>query len=456
MEPYIKDFLKRYHDPKQPVLLALSGGPDSLALYQMLVEHQKKHPFSFAVAHVDHGWREESGKEARILEARAENDEVPFHLKKLNPAALKGNLEAECREERRAFFRELCGLYGYQAVLLAHHADDQAETVLKRFFEGSSLINARGLREVSAEPGLILWRPLLKYSKKEIVEWLDKKGLKGFEDATNLDPRFLRGRLRSNVIPALSQMFGKNISTSLLNAGREAGELRGYLETKLAPIMEKIQSGMGGLFLDLNGDLPLHPFELKYLLREFCARGNMKLSRSCLEVAAALLNARAGDKVVQTGSRNLYVDRGRAFLPKGFSKYRGSFIPLTAGTQGFCGWVVRVTESDRKPESKATDWKGVWQGRCSVVLPAGDYFLGPALAAAVYPRESPLSTWWTKAKVPAFLRDAVPVVWEGKDIIHEFLTGKITAILRERTGWIEILMERQLKGNEDCDRMEIN
>ena len=88
--------------------MALSGGPDSLCLFYCLLEYRKRYGTPIHIAHVDHGWREESRQEVEILQRLAGNNQISFHLKTLNPTLMKGNLEAICREERYAFFAELC------------------------------------------------------------------------------------------------------------------------------------------------------------------------------------------------------------------------------------------------------------------------------------------------------------------------------------------------------------
>ena len=141
-------FLNSRCDWSRPVLIGLSGGPDSMALLHLLRECAQKKDLRIGVAHVNHCWRAESSYEAAQLEELVKNLGYSFHLKVLNPSELTGNLEDACRRERLAFFNELTHAYGYQAVILGHHRDDQAETVLKRFLEGASLVNLKGMEEI--------------------------------------------------------------------------------------------------------------------------------------------------------------------------------------------------------------------------------------------------------------------------------------------------------------------
>lgn len=283
----LSKFFSAYLDEEKPVLLAFSGGPDSLALLHLLIEYRQKHSLSFALAHVDHGWREESGAEARQIEEMAAQLSVPFHLKKLQPAEMKAkNLEAACREERLLFFSALCQQYHYQAVLLGHHADDLAETVLKRTLEGVTLPYLAALRPEIALYGMKVWRPLLPFTKSKILSWLEERGLQGFVDKTNQDTRFMRARMRLDILPQLSEVFGKQVSSGLCQIAEEAGELRDYLDEKIQSYLDGILIVGEGCQLDLSQECPKHLFELKYLIRQFCKRAGFSLSRECVEKAA--------------------------------------------------------------------------------------------------------------------------------------------------------------------------
>lgn len=308
-------FLRQYHQNGESLLLGLSGGPDSLALYHLLLDYQASHPFLLGIAHIDHGWRQESLQEARLLEDMTKKPGVVFHLKTLDPATICGNLEAGCRKERLNFFRELCQDQGYKAVLLAHHADDMVETVLKRVLEGASLAYLHGLQPVNIVEGLTIWRPLLAVRKESILAWLKDRQLSPFQDPTNFDSTYLRARFRNSLIPLLTKEFGKNIHPALERLGYEAAEFRDYVGRVIEPWLKKIEETDSGLVLDL-GDTAgsFHPLELKYLIRAFCERGGGSLSRKCLEDAARFIIEKALNKRLPAKGGSLYLHRGRIFL----------------------------------------------------------------------------------------------------------------------------------------------
>ncbi len=242
-------FLKKYS--LQRPLLGLSGGPDSMALFHLLIGEG----ISFEVAHIDHRWRGESQEQASQLEALCQKFCVVFHLKILD---INGpNIEDRCRNERLAFFASLSS-----KVILGHHADDQAETVLKRVFEGARLTKLKGLSCCSKMGEMELFRPLLAVSKAEILDWLNKKEIAYFEDETNRDAKYLRSRMREEILPTLSKMFGKKVEPSLCRLGKLAAELDEFTQK----LIERYP--FEGL-LDLSQDPPQSTFEWRIIVSNF-------------------------------------------------------------------------------------------------------------------------------------------------------------------------------------------
>ncbi len=222
----LKKFLSLHWEKGRPVVLACSGGPDSKALLYLLIEAKQFFNIDLHVAHIDHGWREESGAEADVLKKEVEMLGLSFHLKKFQNVAQK---EGAARDGRYTALTEIAHEIDAQAILLAHQMEDQAETVLKRIFEGASLTACKGMKEVSRHREYVLWRPLLSISKKELMEWLENKNIGYFTDPTNLDAKYLRGRLRTSIFPFLEKEFGKSIVKNLCLLGKRAEKLEEHL-----------------------------------------------------------------------------------------------------------------------------------------------------------------------------------------------------------------------------------
>lgn len=428
----IDTFITAHWDHRSPLLLALSGGTDSRLLLELLCELQQQLKFPLAVAHVDHRWRHSSEAEAKELQRLVEKRGLPFHLKVLDPTSIKGNLEAACRTARLHFFKQLSLLHGYQAVFLAHHADDQAETVLKRLFEGVSLPYLKALRPVTAIDELTVWRPLLEIRKDVLIEELQKRSIHAFEDETNQDPRFLRGRMRTCILPFLNGAFGKSIHAHLQTLSDETQELQDYLNSRISTPLSNIIEGPFGSLLDLKESMPLATFELKHLIRSFCMKASLSISKQALLEAVCFLTQGAAGKSLSCGKGMLYIDRDCLFaLPKLYSISTPP-LKLTPGEHDFGPWQVSVEYGSTSPSfntevSKQTGWRSVWQGASKAILKGSEspYTLSMAQPGSHFQQKSSLRKWWNNAKVPFFLRSLVPVVMENQLVKHEFLSGKM-------------------------------
>lgn len=417
LEDIVFHFLDEHYDQTHPVLLGLSGGPDSLALFYLLLSYKKnssKKSFSFGIAHVDHGWRPESAEEARQLQQLATTHNIPFHMKELDPTQIVGNLEEKCRLERLGFFTQLCEEYSYQAIILGHHADDRSETILKKVLEGSSLPYLYGMSPISKNQSITLWRPLLNCSKSHIKNWLDQNKYIPFDDKTNFDKKFLRGRFRTKIIPDLSREFGKEISLSLCRIGQEAEELKSYLDAHLGSFIDAIATGPFGSMLDFGNIYPKPDFEIKYLIRKLCEKEGIRLSHHLITQACKKIHDNSSNCYLNTHKNCLYLDRRRLFIVRQPVSEFDLNIPIQLGSYSVNRWNIQVREADE--ESMISGWKDAWLGHMHIQVPQGQFFLKKG--------DSTLFKWWTNAKVPAILRKMYPVLWLDQNVVHEFLTKR--------------------------------
>ncbi|MBA2727316.1 MAG: tRNA lysidine(34) synthetase TilS [Parachlamydiaceae bacterium] len=426
MKRIVRDFLVCHSNLELPVLLALSGGADSLALLWILHEIKDELSFKFSVAHVDHRWRPSSHEEAQKLKEVVESLKIPFHLKVLDPEILTGNKENACRQERLNFFRSLCQEHHYQAVLLGHHADDQAETVLKRLFEGAGLTALGALRPVQELNQICLWRPLLPISKKKILDWIQSRSLIPIDDYTNRDIRFTRAKFREQIIPSLSNQFGKEISPSLNRLGREASALSDYLDMRITEHLSKIVEGPFGTMLDMQSTPGIPNIELKHLILRFFQRKEMALSYEEVETIVEFLQESKANKQIRSVDSCIFIDRKRLFLLNRQSHLHGMPLKISYGTTTRHEWMIDVkdVEVDMTMLSSTSDWQMAWKSSMLVILPKGEYQLAVGVPGSQYLGSSSLSKLWNAAKVPAFLRNLLPVVMCKESIVHEFLTGK--------------------------------
>ncbi len=282
----VRKFLEERMVPEKPVLLGYSGGPDSKSLLYLLLDCRRFFPIDLHLVHVDHGWRRESEQEAEMLKEEARVLGLCFHLKTLSQSDFEvGNGEEQGRMKRLEFFAEIYAKQDAQALVLGHHADDQAEVVLKRIFEGASLFALGGLMQERLMHGMNLWRPLLDVSKQKVLGWLRERKLNFIEDPTNVSSSNLRGKMRGEILPLLNRAFGKQIAANLCRLGDESKQLKEYFSRLNRPILATAKKG----FLDLNPFLPLPTIQLKYLLKEWLATEDVTFSREILEQAIMAL-----------------------------------------------------------------------------------------------------------------------------------------------------------------------
>lgn len=277
----VKKFIaERWVTFESPFLIGYSGGPDSKALLYLLLKCQTSQPFKLALVHVDHGWREESRREAEEIIKEAEKLGLVVYVKRLEGIA-SSNIEACAREARINYFKEVYNQIGAAGIFLAHQAEDQAETVLKRLFEGAHPSRWGGIAPDSKRHGMRLLRPLLGRSKEELIQWLLKLGKKGFEDPTNLDSKFLRGKMRKELIPLLSEHFGKEIRKNLCRAAVASRDMEAYLARRCQPLFQRQQWIGDNLHWDLRGEID--PIELSWALKYWADLFCLKVSREVLE-----------------------------------------------------------------------------------------------------------------------------------------------------------------------------
>lgn len=428
----LENFLKFFCSTSSPVLLALSGGSDSLCLFFCLLMYREKYSLPFHIAHIDHGWRPESAEEARILQQLALDYQVPFHLKTLDPKTMKGNLEAACREERYDFFAALCQQIDFQGVMTGHHQDDQAETIFKRILEGAHWSRWIGLKPESWKSGVRILRPLMGVTKREIQQFLSQRNQHPFEDPTNHQLHYLRARFRETIFPRLNREFGKQVEMSFINIGKDAQELACYFEERLVPLTHSLKEGPWGFYLNLQNTLPESLLEIKYLTRLLCTRQQFFLSREITEQVARALHSGQANRLFVMGSRQVWVDRKRLFILHFPAAKENASREIGWGSSILGQWKVVLTEDIYTSTHLMTSWEEGWQGYLCGYLPIDDYLVGFAHETVDLATDlKAVKKRWSQAKIPAFLSTYCPFVYQKTRICHEFLTGKTLIPLEE-------------------------
>lgn len=217
--------------PDSKVLVACSGGPDSMALLHWLMATKgegTEAALAIGVACVDHSLRVESKAELAMVAHYAKAHDLPFYPLTIDAVAAAEqsgeSVETTGRRLRYEFFRSICQAEGYDYIATAHHENDQAETILAHLIRGSGTAGLTGMQVIADD----LWRPFLGVTKEEVLAYVKALVLPFAHDKTNDEPIYMRNRLRLEVLPLLKE-FNPNIVATLARLGEHMGQDEAFL-----------------------------------------------------------------------------------------------------------------------------------------------------------------------------------------------------------------------------------
>ena len=362
----------------QRLAVAVSGGMDSVVLLDLLWEVRRALGVRLVVAHVDHGLRgAASAADAAFVRSLASQRGLPCYCGRFHSVAGRG-LEDAARRERLAFLRGVPA----SAVVLAHHLDDQAETVLLRLLRSSS---PRGLGGMAPRRGPFL-RPLLGFSRRDLHRWASDRQLHWREDASNADLQHERNRLRHDVMPALEAVHGGLVA----RLSALAAEQRGLLDALAVPVA--LAAGDVLLRADLE---PLPQAQ-----------------------RAALLRAHASARMGCTG-----LDRDAVLRADGLARTGrpGAWTPLPWGWR-FAACAQRLYCLPPPPQPRSLGLTGVRRWGVHTIatqrlsLDAESVGLRAPLPGERFGGQ-PLEEWLRRRGVPAPLRPYHPVFHVGERVL---------------------------------------
>ncbi|MDQ3224714.1 MAG: tRNA lysidine(34) synthetase TilS [Gemmatimonadota bacterium] len=212
--------------PPGRALVAVSGGPDSVALLDLLVQSRDAHGFDLVVAHVDHGIHPESGRVAEQVRELAQSYGLEAEIGRLELGPEAG--ETAARAARYAWLEGARLKAGAGVIFTAHHADDQVETVLMRVLAGSGPAGLAGMASVRGE----VVRPLLAFPRADLLRHLTETGLQSWDDPANSDPRHMRSWLRTQLLPMLRRRL-PDVDSKIQRISSQAGRNRAAWDSVL-------------------------------------------------------------------------------------------------------------------------------------------------------------------------------------------------------------------------------
>jgi tRNA(Ile)-lysidine synthase len=424
-------------DPQKNVLLGFSAGPDSLCLLDLL--HQNG--FAVVAAHLDHGLRESSAEDAaHALDLCAELD-VDCIVKKVDVAAHAAlhhfTIEESARVLRYEFLFQEAERLNVQAVLVAHNADDQVETVLMHLMRGSGLSGLVGMREVLLpnpwSDSIPLVRPLIDITRAEIQAYLTERGQIPVLDETNADVQYFRNRIRHELIPYL-ETYNPTLRERMRRMADVAGFEDGYLQEKLEKNWKKAlkQEGKHFLLFDRKVLLALHPAMLRRLLR----RAIEWMDLSLRDINFEVINRAAGffkqptrsNRIDLLAGIELFLYRGDLVVARNNDpllelwpqlQERGEKEIVVPGEMAVCpGWSLRSqkntnTSLDFSEYIAYLDAKKLGNKLMIGRVQSGDRFTPFGDKA----HTKKVGDFWTAEGLPARARRDWPLVRSGEEIV---------------------------------------
>ncbi|MBN1354500.1 MAG: tRNA lysidine(34) synthetase TilS [Candidatus Omnitrophica bacterium] len=256
------------------VLVAVSGGADSVFLAYVLNRLKRKLGIKLYLAHLDHGIRgAESRRDALFVKKLADKLGIKLYSGRLKPAhaakraKARLSLEEELRNKRYAFFKKAAASSGARTVVTAHTLDDQAETVLMRVIKGTALKGLIGIHPVRTDGIIRFARPLIEIEKSEITNYLKNEKIPFRTDSTNRDDKFLRNRIRNKVLPYLEKI-NPQIRRSLSNLADSLREDFEFIESEKKKIDKMVKTGKHARHIPLADILLQHKALRKEIARE--------------------------------------------------------------------------------------------------------------------------------------------------------------------------------------------
>ncbi|BBD61952.1 PP-loop protein [Nostoc sp. HK-01] len=225
------------------LLVAVSGGQDSLCLIKLLLDLQSKWSWYLAIAHCDHCWRDDSQDNAHHVENLAKNWGINFYLETAKEPI---NSEAAARNWRYQALNAIAQQYNYQYIVTGHTASDRAETLLYNLMRGTG---ADGLQALTWQRPLsekvIVIRPLLEITRQQTGQFCHDFQLPIWEDSTNQNVRYARNRIRQELIPYLQTNFNPKVESALAQTAELLQADVEYLEQAAQHLREKAMIGSG-------------------------------------------------------------------------------------------------------------------------------------------------------------------------------------------------------------------
>lgn len=280
------------------IVVGCSTGPDSMALIDMLLKVRSKYNLFLICAHVNHNVRKESYAEATFMQEYCEQNNIIFESMIIENYG-DDNFHNEARNIRYNFFEKTVNKYGAKYLMTAHHGDDLIETILMRIVRGSNLNGYAGFKRVVDMGNYYLVRPLIDFTKDELLKYDEENNIQYFVDSSNAKPKYTRNRYRKVVLPFLKEE-DPNVHHKFLKFSENIMQANEFIEKERNKALKKV---LNNGKIEISKFLELDSFiqkEILYFLMEIYYQDDLILLND--RHISLLLN------VIMSGKKNVMVN----------------------------------------------------------------------------------------------------------------------------------------------------
>jgi tRNA(Ile)-lysidine synthase len=438
LEQQVLDFIQQHHlvSGGDKLVVAVSGGADSVCLLHILAKLQKELKIKLHLAHLNHQLRgTESEADAEYVAELAHQLGIPAAIEgrdvKGYQARQRLSLEEAAREVRYSFLAEVAGSIGTDRVAVGHTRDDHIETILMHLIRGSGTRGLRGLQPVtlwqSTEKRLTIIRPLLEISHQQTEDHCREHRLAPRLDASNLSLSPLRNRIRQQLLPLL-ESYNPAIAESLLRTGRIVADDIAFLDEQVARLWDEVaRQQEKSLILDKERFDQLPPTLKRYLLRAAAGKllGSAKdIEMRHIEEMMSLATKPAGKRLNLPGGLTFSIGYNQYQLATDLAAL--SPLPMLEGESQLNipgetrlpGWRIKAIIIDREEITEKNNFIAYLDlaktGDKLLVRPRrrGDRFQPLGL-----PQPKKLGEFMIDAKIPQAWRGEIPIVCSGEQIL---------------------------------------
>ena len=382
LEQRVLHFIQEHHlvSSQHRLLVAVSGGPDSVCLLHILVKLQEELGIRLHVAHLNHQLRgAEAEADAQYVSDLAHQLGIPATIERRDVTAYQArqriSLEEAAREVRHTFLAQVAKSIGANRVAVGHTTDDHIETVLMHLIRGTGTRGLRGLQPSSlwqsSGNSLTIIRPLLQVNREETAGYCHNHQLMPRIDASNLSLSPLRNRIRHQLLPLL-QSYNPRVAEALLRTARIAGNDLAFIDKESSRLWGKIGQKQGNtITLGKEGFLELPPALQRHLLRISIEKllGNLKdIETRHIEEIMAALTKPAGKRISLPGGLIFSIDYNKYLLGQDpaalspFPSLSDVFQLKLPGETSLPGWRIEVTILSREDFTATSFIKGSFEG----------------------------------------------------------------------------------------------